>query len=58
MWCVVHVVVVQHVLYLLWDPAVFPRAAALLVQESIEVCRLYAAAAPVLVPKTKQGSHF
>lgn len=37
---------------LLGDPAVLRRAAALLVQESVEVCRLYAAAAPVLVPES------
>lgn len=41
-------------MYLLWDPAVFPHGAALLVQEGVEVCCLDAAATPVLVPKQQQ----
>lgn len=44
------------VMYLLWDPAVFPRGAALLVEESIEIYCLYAAAAPVLIPKQNKMS--
>lgn len=42
-------------MYLLWDPAVLPRGAALLVEESIEVYCLYAAAAPVLVPEQNKS---
>lgn len=37
--------------YLLRDPAVFSCGAALLVEESVEIYRLYAAAAPVFVPE-------
>ncbi len=44
-------------MYLLWDPAVFPCGAALLVEESIEIYCLYAAAAPVLIPKQKTKCH-
>lgn len=40
-------------LYLLWDPAVFSCGAALLVEESVEIYCLYAAAAPVFIPTQK-----